>query len=221
MAEHHFEQEEVERIKAWWQRYGNLASLILIMVLLGIAAVRAWAWYQDKQAREAAEIYDRAVMAANKADLALLKQESGSLFEQYPKTTYAPLAAMLSAKQHAQASDLKTAGTLLQSVIDRQNNEGFQVIARLRLATVLLDEGKAEEALKVLDAVNISQGGALEAFALAHLDRKGDVLMALGRTDEALKSWDEAIVKASEEPAWKQLIQIKRDHAATSSRSSS
>jgi predicted negative regulator of RcsB-dependent stress response len=39
--------------------------------------------------------------------------------------------------------------------------------------------------------------------------------MALGRRDDALKAWDEALEKSAEEPSWKQLLQIKRDHAVS------
>ncbi|MGA1296472.1 MAG: YfgM family protein, partial [Burkholderiaceae bacterium] len=113
MAEHHFEQEEVDRLKDWWRRHGNLLSIVFALGMISIAAWRGWGWYEDKQSREAAEIYDRVVIASSKADLPTLKQESGTLFEKYPKTAYAPLAALLSARQHVQAADFKTAATLL------------------------------------------------------------------------------------------------------------
>ncbi|NCW02000.1 MAG: hypothetical protein EBW20_09205 [Betaproteobacteria bacterium] len=153
------------------------------------------------------------VIASTKGDLQALKQTSGSLFEQYPKTAYAPLAALLSAKQHAQSADLKTAQTLLQWVIDKADDPGLVAVASLRLASVLLDDGKAEQALAVLDAMK--NDNLTEAFDLSRLDRRGDVLLALGRHDDALKAWDQALERSEQEPSWKQLLQIKRDHAAS------
>ena len=82
MSEHHFEQEEVDRLKDWWKRHGGWVSTVFALTMIAIAGWRAWGWYEDKQSREAAEIYDRVVIAASKADLQALKQESGSLFEQ-------------------------------------------------------------------------------------------------------------------------------------------
>jgi predicted negative regulator of RcsB-dependent stress response len=181
--------------------------------MISIAAWRGWGWYEDKQSREAAEIYDRVVIASSKADLPTLKQESGTLFEKYPKTAYAPLAALLSARQHVQAADFKTAATLLQWTIDRSKDEGLVAIARLRLASVMLEDGRASDALSVLDAMKSDKANA--SFDLSRLDRRGDVLMALGRRDDALKAWDEALEKSAEEPSWKQLLQIKRDHAVS------
>lgn len=213
MAEHHFDQEEVDRLKDWWKKYGNWLSFALALAMLATAGWRGWGWYQDKQSREAAEIYDRVVIASTKGDLQALKQTSGSLFEQYPKTAYAPLAALLSAKQHAQSADLKTAQTLLQWVIDKADDPGLVAVASLRLASVLLDDGKAEQALAVLDAMK--NDNLTEAFDLSRLDRRGDVLLALGRHDDALKAWDQALERSEQEPSWKQLLQIKRDHAAS------
>ncbi len=213
MAEHHFEQEEVDRLKDWWRRHGHLLSIVFALGMISIAAWRGWGWYEDKQSREAAEIYDRVVIASSKADMPTLKQESGTLFEKYPKTAYAPLAALLSARQHVQAADFKTAATLLQWTIDRAKDEGLVAIARLRLASVMLEDGRASDALSVLDAMKSDKANA--SFDLSRLDRRGDVLMALGRRDDALKAWDEALEKSAEEPSWKQLLQIKRDHAVS------
>jgi predicted negative regulator of RcsB-dependent stress response len=213
MSEHHFEQEEVDRLKDWWKRHGNWVSMLFALSMLSVAGWRAWTWYEDKQAREAAEIYDQVVIASAKADLQALKQASGSLFEQYPKTAYAPLAALLSAKQHAISGDLKTTTTLLQWVVDQGRDEGLVAVAQLRLAAALLEDGKAAEALTVLDAMKL--GKSAESFELSRLDRRGDVLIALGRKEEAVKAWDEALEKSSDEPSWKQLLQIKRDHAAS------
>ena len=86
-------------------------------------------------------------------------------------------------------------------------------IARLRLASVMLEDGRASDALSVLDAMKSDKANA--SFDLSRLDRRGDVLMALGRRDDALKAWDEALEKSAEEPSWKQLLQIKRDHAVS------
>lgn len=214
MSDHHFEAEEVDRLKDWWKRHGNWVSMLFALGLLSIAGWRAWGWYDDKQAQEAAEIYDRVVIASAKADLQALKQESGSLFEQYPKTAYAPLAALLSAKQHAFAGDLKTTTTLLQWVVDKGKDEGLVAVARLRLAAALLEDGKADEALTVLDAMKSAKSA--ESFELSRLDRRGDALIALGRKEEAVKAWEEALEKSMDDPGWKQLLQIKRDHAASS-----
>ena len=44
MAEHHFEQEEVDRLKDWWRRHGNLLSIVFALGMISIAAWRGWGW---------------------------------------------------------------------------------------------------------------------------------------------------------------------------------
>jgi predicted negative regulator of RcsB-dependent stress response len=74
-------------------------------------------------------------------------------------------------------------------VLDRGADE-HRGVARLRLAAVLLDEKKYEEALKVLD------GNKDEAFAAPAADLRGDIMLAQGRLDEARAAYKLAVDKA-------------------------
>jgi predicted negative regulator of RcsB-dependent stress response len=217
MADHHFEQEEVDRLKDWWRRNGTWFSVLLATALFALAGWRGWGWYQAKRSAEAAEVYDRVVIAARRVDAAAVRQDAGTLFEQYPDTAYAPLAALLSAKLLVEQGDLKSARAQLQWVVDRKADLALSAVARIRLAGVLIDEGAHEQALALLEPVAFGADGA---FEVARLDRRGDVLLALGRSAEALAAWDEAIKKSeksatdSRESPLKPLVQLKRDHLA-------
>lgn len=217
MADHHFEQEEVDRLKDWWRRNGTWISMLLAAAMFALAGWRGWGWYQGKRSVEAAEVYDRVVIAARRADTAAVRQDAGTLFEQYPETAYAPLAALLSAKLLVEQGDLKSARAQLQWVVDRKADHALSAVARIRLAGVLIDEGAPEQALALLEPAAYGADGA---FEVARLDRRGDVLLALGRLPEALAAWDEAIGKSeksainSRESPLKPLVQLKRDHLA-------
>ena len=67
--------------------------------------------------------------------------------------------------------------------------KAMQVVARERLARVLLDEGRAEEALTTLDGA-----GEITGFEARYAEVRGDILFALGRTDEAVTAYREALV---------------------------
>ena len=60
------------------------------------------------------------------------------------------------------------------------------LVARLRLARVQLAQGNADQALKTLDAVKPG------AFAARYAQVRGDVLLAKGDRDGALKAYREA-----------------------------
>ncbi len=44
------EQEQLDELKAWWKKYGNLILTVVTIVLLAFAAHNGWRWYQRSQA---------------------------------------------------------------------------------------------------------------------------------------------------------------------------
>ena len=44
------EQEQLDELKAWWKKYGNLILTVVTVVLLAFAAYNGWRWYQRSQA---------------------------------------------------------------------------------------------------------------------------------------------------------------------------
>ena len=80
-------------------------------------------------------------------------------------------------------------------------------MARQRLAQVLAAQNKAEDALKLLD------GDADKAFLATREELKGDLLVQLGRADEAHAAYQKAKAALSDEAAVGGL-QIKLDDLA-------
>ncbi len=152
------EQEQLAELKAWWKTHGNTVLTGAIVVLLAVAAWNGWTWYQRTQAAQAGVLYDTLQKAARANDVKATRDAAGAILESYPRTTYAPLAALTSAKVHFQAGDLKTARAQLTWAVEHARNAQVRDIARLRLANVLLDDGAPDEALKALDAKPERQG---------------------------------------------------------------
>jgi predicted negative regulator of RcsB-dependent stress response len=78
-------------------------------------------------------------------------------------------------------------------------------VARVRLAAVLLEQKKYEDALKVLDANKDA------AFAAIAADMRGDIMLAQGRLDEARAAYKLAVEKAEPRNPVKQIAQTKLD----------
>ena len=199
------EQEQLASIKAWWDRWGNLVLTAVTVVLLAIAAFNGWRWYERHEAGNAAVLYDEFVGTLDGADLGRKKELAGTLIERYGRTVYAPMAALLIAKVNLEAGDTGTARAQLRWVIDKSGHPELVQIARLRLAGVLLDEKAYDEALQLL------AGDVPEALAASFADRRGDVLMAMGKAEEARGAYREALDKAGAQHPMRPIIQLKLD----------
>ncbi len=184
------EQEKVEELKAWWRQHGGFITAIVLAVALAFAGWQGWRWYQASQASQASVLYDTLAKAAQTNDAKALRDAAGTLVENYPRTLYASMGALVAARYYFDRNDLKTAKAQLQWVIERAPSEDFKHLARLRLAAVLLDEKAYDEALKLLDA---KPGPAYEAQYAA---LRGDVLLAKNQAAEAKAAYQLALEKS-------------------------
>src|SRR3979411_1071854 len=133
------EQEQLAALKAWWKEPGGGLILGTARALAAVAAWIGWTRYERSQAAQAAVLYDTLQKAARASDLKTTRETAGAILESFPRSAYAPLAALISAKVHFQAGDLKTARAQLQWVIEHAGSDEIRAIATLRLASVLLD----------------------------------------------------------------------------------
>ena len=198
------EQEQLAALKAWWKEHGHLVLGTITAALLVLAAWNGWQWYQRTQAQEAAALYENLQAAARAGDGKAARDAAGSILEKYSGTAYAPLAALVSAKVSYQAGDAKTARAQLQWAVDNARQEDVRMVARLRLAAVLMDEKAYDEAMKVLEVK------PAEAFDAAFLSMRGDLLLVQNKRDEARAAYKAAIEK-SRDPAFRETLRLKLD----------
>ncbi|WP_075258815.1 YfgM family protein [Herbaspirillum camelliae] len=199
------EQEQLDSIKAWWAKYGNLVTWVLIIALAGYAGWTGWNTYQGRQSAQASVLYEEQQKSLAAKDNAKVQRAAADIQDKFSGTAYAQMSALVAAKSAFDANDADTAKKQLQWVIDHGRGKEYKAIAALRLAGVLLDAKAYDEALKVL-------GGDYPAqFAGAIADRKGDVLLAQGKRDEARGAYKLALEKSDAKDPGRQLIQIKLD----------
>lgn len=199
------EQEQIAGLKAFWNQYGNMILSVLIVVLLAIAGYRGWGWYQARQATEAAVVYEQLRTAADRNEIDKVKETAGTLFERYAGTVYGQMAALVAARVHFEAGDLKSAKAPLQWAIDKAPDEEFRLAARVRLAGILLDEKAFDEGLKLLPMESAGR------FAGEFADRRGDLLLAAGRADEARAAYRLALEKLDASSPLRRIVELKSD----------
>lgn len=205
MAYDHAEQEQLASLKSWWGQYGNLITWALIIVLGAYAAWTGWNYYQRGQSAQAAYLYEELQKAANEQDKEKVQRAATDMQSRFARTAYAQMSALTAAKSAFDSNDFQTAKAQLQWVIDKGSNDEYKAIAKIRLAGILLDEKAYEEGLKVL------AGDFPAQFAGVVEDRKGDILVAQNKLDEARVAYQTAIEKTDPRNPGRQLMQIKLD----------
>lgn len=180
------EQEQVEAIKRWLKENG---TAIIIGLALGIGAISGWRYWQSHQREraEAASTLFTQVMAASRSQQpAQAEKLALQILGEYADTTYGTFAALMLAKLAVEKQDLTTATQQLSWVLEHSADVSMQRLARIRLARVLLAEGKHDEAWSQLERIPSGSPSA----ALAEL--RGDIMLAQGKKDEAGKQYLEA-----------------------------
>lgn len=202
------EQQRIDALKDWWAKWGNLVYATAMVLLLVIAGSQGWKYYQKKQVVEAETLFLSVQKVAQESaatkDWKKLSSAAMALADKYPRTFYATDAQLMAAKAAFDANALTEAKAHLQWVVDK-GQATHQAIARVRLAAVLLDEKKYDDALRVLDGIKS------DAFSSLAADLKGDIFVAQGRADEARAAYQMAVDKADSRSPLKPVSQAKLD----------
>jgi predicted negative regulator of RcsB-dependent stress response len=199
------EQEQFEALKAWWHENSKWVFAALFIVIAAVGGWRGWHYYNQKQASDAATLYQQFVNQIESNDAKRVNDAAAAVMDKFASSAYAPRAALLAAKVNEGANDVKRAKTQLQWVIDRSEDADLKHVARLRLAAILLDEKDYGGALKLLEAAHPPSFDGLYA------DLRGDVLSAQGKPDEARSAYKLAYEKSDGKGMYRSLIQIKLD----------
>ena len=199
------EQEQVDALKHWWKDNGKSVILAVVLVLAVFAATKGWQSYKEKQASDAASMFAELSKPVNSNDSKRINEMAAAVMDKYGSGAYAPRAALLAAQANIQAKDNVHAKSQLQWVIDHSGEAALKDVARLKLASLLLDEKNYADALTLLNATHP------DSFNGLYADLKGDVLNAQGKTDEARAAYQQSLNKIDSKSPYYSLIQMKLD----------
>ena len=197
------EQEQLDAIKSFWKTYGTLITWVLVLALGAYAAWNAWNSYQRDQGYKAGSMYDELERAAQAGDVTKSTRVFADLKERYPGTAFAQQGGLALAKLQFEKGQPDAAQASLSWVAENGLEEEVRTIARLRLAGALIQSQKYDEALRQLDAAKAVGFEALVA------DRRGDVLAAMGKPEEARTAYQAAWKVMEEKVEYRRLIDAK------------
>jgi len=176
------DEEQAELIKKWWSENG---TSVISTVAVAIAGVAGWNFWQDqKQAtgEAASAVYNQLVELAaqdnldNSADMQRMAEQ---LKTEYSSTAYADFGSLFIARIAAENGDFEAAAAELQALLKDADSEPVKLAAQARLAAVLTQQGKVDEALAALpETADPAFAPQIEEARGDTLYRKGDVANA-------------------------------------------
>jgi predicted negative regulator of RcsB-dependent stress response len=197
------EQEQLDQLKHFWNRWGNLITWVLIAVLGAFAAWNGWQYWQNRQASQATVLYDTVEQAAQRGDVALLERAVADIQDKFGSTTAAHHAALLAAKVLADQNESDKAEKALTWVTQKADDAGLVALARLRLASLAL-QAKAYDKAREWLSVEVAP-----AFRPMVADRLGDIEMQQGQLDKAREQYQKAWNGLDARADYRQIVAVK------------
>lgn len=212
------EEEQIEAIKKWWKDNG---TSVIVGVLLALSAVFGWKTWQThdiERAEKASVAYEAVVNAVENAqstdadslENSTVNHLGEKMLEEYKGTTYSELTALLLAKHAVEKDDLEGAVKQLQWAVDNTDDESIRMVAKLRLAKVLLAQNKADDALAILNSEQVA------AFEATVEELKGDIYLSKDDKDQARRAYKTASAAAKKANIPRPLLDLKLDDIAVS-----
>ena len=197
------EQEQLDQLKHFWNTWGTLISSVLVVVFGALAVWNGYQFWQNRQATQASALFDAVEVAVQTGDQTRVEQAFGDIRGKYAGTVQAAQAGLMVAKLEMGKNQPDAAKAALEWTAKNASDEGYRAIARLRLASVLLEQKAYDAALQTL-----SEKFPLEMHAVV-ADRKGDVLLLQGKNTEAAAEYSSAYAAFSDSVEYRRLVEVK------------
>lgn len=209
MTEYLTEQEQIQQLKTWVKQYG---FTILAGIFIAIMMTSGWRYYQNyhnKTLSHASAVYDEmpTLRAQNNTSGSLVQAKK--LLSHYARTPYAQMAALIIARDAALNQNYSEASKQLNWVIDHSKDRSLREIARTRLARILIEEKKPDDALTLLKKLD-------DANFIGLVDEiRGDAYLIKNDSVAARKSYGLALSEIPKAEETRPILQMKYDNLAT------
>lgn len=203
------DNEREEQLRRWWSENW---LWIVGGIVLGLGLLAGWQYWKGTQARaaeqdEAAYLAVLESLSRNDRDAAV--KQADDLRKVHPKSPYADQSDLALARAAVDRKDFDGAAARLKAVAGASRDPQLRQIAQSRLARVLSEQGKHDEALALLDVA------AAGSFAGLYHDIRGDIYAAKGDAAAARKEYDAALAAApaaaEADTLDRAYVELKRD----------
>lgn len=204
MVEIYDAHEQGEIVKKWLQQNGSAIVMGLVLAFGGLFGFKQWQNWQDTKGQKSFSEFEVMNERLSEGQLDTAMDNFQVLQEDYAKTPYASLAALQMGRARLESKQPELAINHYRFVMEKGQPAGLRVVARDRLARLLLDQGKAEEALTTINGET-----NLSGYESRYAETRGDILAALGKKDEAIAAYQEALDTLEEGLGDRALLVLK------------
>ncbi|MFC1696520.1 YfgM family protein [Pseudomonadota bacterium] len=204
MVEVYDAHEQGEIVKKWLAENGSAIVMGLVIAFGGLFGFKQWQSWQVSNRQQASvefevigELLTAGQMDAAMANFQILKDD-------YAKSPYTSMAALQFARARIESNQPDLAIGLFEFVIENGYPRAMAVVARERLARVLLDQGEPDRALSVLAGAE-----DLTGFESRYAEVRGDIHFEQGRMAEAETAYLEALDLLEEGAGDRQKLVMK------------
>lgn len=215
MTELRTDEEQVEMLKKWWSENGKSLLVSVIVIAGGWFGWNSWQANQQATGEAASYIFSQLAekaaqpaAAQTEADRAEMQALAEQLKKDYSSTTYAQFGALFSARFAADAGNFDAAADELKALIASADEGPIKYTAQARLANILVQQEKFDEALALVNTV------PADAYAPQFEEAKGDALFRKGELKEARAAYSRAQEAAQNLGLNTQSLQRKIDNLA-------
>jgi predicted negative regulator of RcsB-dependent stress response len=207
------EEEQIEAIKKWWRRHGNLIATLFSAVLLCVAGYRYYNWHQDKLTQQASVAYENMMVALSNQNIKSVRSYANELIKDYEGYVYSDVARMTLAKVYVQKNKLNEAQNELQYVVRKSKMPSLRQIAKIRIARIMASNKSYTEALTQLGAIED------KTYLPVINELKGDIYNATGQYQEAISAYKLAITEVKNNGMGNLFLEMKTNELASKAQS--
>lgn len=188
MSSFNDEEIQIEALRRWWSRNWKGLTGGVVLGLAVVMGWQVWSHHQSAHRLRASQLYQqftRAIGGSGNGDVTAL---AAKLQHSYDDTPYAAMAELKLAQVDVSNGHFRNASSRLRWAAKHGGDAGIRTVARLRLAAVLWQLDKPDQALSLLGQRPPQQ------FRGLYETLRGDIFFGLHQDSRARQAYEQALL---------------------------
>ncbi|HEY5681054.1 MAG TPA: tetratricopeptide repeat protein [Pseudomonadales bacterium] len=183
MSDYLTDEEQVAKLKSWWDENGVSVIVTLVLVVAGVVGWRWYESYHETRVARVSDLYEEFLVSEGDARDA----SAASIAEEAPDSAYQTLVMLRRSQESMESGDYEAAEAFLVEAVEAAPEPVLADVARVRLARVQQQLDRLDDALETLSGV------LGEGYRSQVAEMKGDIHLARGERALAYEAYASAL----------------------------